>query len=92
MFAYLGLSFFAYFTKSWSFEFIAIEMVIIVVGRFIGTVGLIYFMALFGHQGYKRDLSFRQMCFIAYAGMIRGAIAFGLVLKAPEPYYDETSP
>ena len=35
-------------------------------------------MVLFGH---KKKVSFKQLCFIGYAGMIRGAIAFGLVLK-----------
>jgi NhaP-type Na+/H+ or K+/H+ antiporter len=78
VFAYLGLSFFAYIGKPWSFEFIAIEMVIIVVGRYCGTLGLVYVMGFFGH---KKLLTFRELVFIGYAGMIRGAIAFGLVLK-----------
>ena len=35
-------------------------------------------MRLFGH---KPKVSFKQLCFVSYAGMIRGAIAFGLVLR-----------
>lgn len=53
-------------------------MLIIVFGRFFGVVGLIYFLSICRH---KQQVSFRQLVFIAYAGMIRGAIAFGLVLK-----------
>ena len=35
-------------------------------------------MRIFGH---KPRVSFKQLCFVSYAGMIRGAIAFGLVLR-----------
>ena len=31
----------------------------------------------------KPDITIRELCFISYGGMIRGAIAFGLVLKIP---------
>jgi len=31
----------------------------------------------------KKTINFRELCFITYAGMIRGAIAFALVLKIP---------
>ncbi len=31
--------------------------------------------------GYKSGLSIKDLFFIAYAGMIRGAVAFGLVLR-----------
>lgn len=87
VFAYLGLSFFAYINKPWSFEFIAIEMLVIIVGRYTGTLGLVYLLGLFGH---KKMLSFNELVFIGYAGMIRGAIAFGLVLRIALP--DETDP
>ena len=78
VFAYLGLSYFAYIELTWSWQFILSEAAICIVGRFLGTVGLIYFLSIFGH---KRQVSFKQLCFISYAGLIRGAIAFGLVLK-----------
>lgn len=32
----------------------------------------------------KPDITLRELCFISYGGMIRGAIAFGLVLKIPD--------
>ena len=32
----------------------------------------------------KRDIDCRELLFITWGGMIRGAIAFGLVLKIPD--------
>ena len=86
VFAYLGLSFFAYvdtehWTYPWSWNFILVELFICLVARFMGTVGLITLMRLFGH---KPQVTFKQLLFICYAGLIRGAIAFGLVLKLDE--------
>ena len=81
VFAYLGLSFFAYADLThfpWSWSFILIELFICILARIAGTMGLLYLLVLLGH---KPKIQFRQTCFIAYAGMIRGAIAFGLVLK-----------
>lgn len=49
-------------------------------GRLIG-IGL-------AHLSFKcclgNDINFSELCFILYGGMIRGAIAFGLVLKIPD--------
>ena len=81
VFAYLGLSFFSYADLShypWSWSFILIELFICIVARISGTVVLLYLLVLLRH---KAGINFRQTCFISYAGMIRGAIAFGLVLK-----------
>lgn len=81
VFAYLGLSFFAYADLNhfpWSWSFILIELFVCIVARIAGTVALFYFIVLLRH---KPQISLRQVCFISYAGMIRGAIAFGLVLK-----------
>ena len=81
VFSYLGLTFFYYLKKQWSWQFIIVEIFITVIGRILGTIGLLYFLSLFGH---KKTLSFRELSFVSYAGMIRGAIAFGLVLKLPQ--------
>lgn len=83
VFAYLGLSFFSYVDTvhmeyPWSWNFILVELVICIVARFSGTVGLLYLTSICKH---KRQVSFKQLLFICYAGLIRGAIAFGLVLK-----------
>ena len=53
-------------------------MGICIVARLIGTIGLVYMLTICGR---KTGISFRQLLFISYAGMIRGAIAFGLVLR-----------
>lgn len=54
------------------------ELVIIILGRFIGTIGIIKFTEIFG---YKSGIRFKDLVFISYAGLIRGAVAFGLVLR-----------
>ena len=42
-------------------------------------------MSLMKCCGYKAGVSLKEMVFIWYAGMIRGAIAFGLVLRIDTP-------
>ncbi len=83
VFAYLGLSIFGYYNSAWSWQFILVEMIIIVLGRFMSTFGLIYFMVLFGH---KKRVTFKELVFISFSGMIRGPIAFGLVLRLPDDF------
>ena len=79
VFAYLGLTFSSYTSShAWSWSFILIELLIIPIGRFFGTVVLIYILVLFKH---RKRIEFRELLFISYAGLIRGAIAFGLVLR-----------
>lgn len=57
------------------------ECFIVVGGRFTGTIGIIKLCELFG---YKSGVRFKDLVFISYAGMIRGAVAFGLVLRIDE--------
>ena len=79
MFAYLGLTFFSYTEFKWSPHLFFSELLVIMVGRIGGTVGLVYlFVFIFG---FKWELGLKKLIFIWYAGMIRGAIAFGLVLR-----------
>lgn len=63
---------------AWSWHFILVEAFICCIARFMGTVCLVYLLVLFRH---KQQVSLKQVLFICYAGLIRGAIAFGLVLK-----------
>jgi len=64
-------------------------MFIIVVGRFM-AVYLSYYMCTCSK---KRDsiskLSFKQLTFISYAALIRGAIAFGLILQIDDDLGDQ---
>ena len=59
-----------------------LELVVIIIGRALGTFGLFGLLKLFN---YERDnpkkITWRELTFIWYAGLIRGAIAFGLVLR-----------
>lgn len=41
VFCYLGLSFFSFVDKKWSWQFILLEGAVCIIGRFVGTVGLI---------------------------------------------------
>ncbi|CDW71290.1 sodium hydrogen exchanger [Stylonychia lemnae] len=78
VFGYLGLTFFSYVTYEWSWQLFIGEVIVVLIGRFSGTIGLIKFLELFG---YKSGIGIRELTFISYAGMIRGAVAFGLVLR-----------
>lgn len=53
---------------------------IIIVGR-LCAVWLSH--GLFSLCAKEKDVSLKELVFISYGGMIRGAIAFGLVLKIP---------
>lgn len=78
VFGYLGLTFFSYVSFEWSWQLFIAELIIVILGRFMGTIGIIKFLELFG---YKSGIRFKDLIFISYAGMIRGAVAFGLVLR-----------
>lgn len=57
---------------------------IVIVGR-VTAVWTIHY--LFVSCSTTADIIFRELVFISYGGMIRGAIAFGLVLKIPKGTY-----
>jgi len=77
----LGLTFFSYSQLTWSPELFIVELGIVVLGRLLGTLGLMMFLKM---AGYKSGIEYKELVFIWYAGMIRGAIAFGLVLRIPK--------
>lgn len=78
IFAYLGLTFFAYQDFSWSLSLASYMLPIIVIGRFTGTLLLV---KLLDCCGYNSGVKTGEVFFIGFAGLIRGAIAFGLVLR-----------
>ena len=78
IFSYLGISFFSFASLDWSPSLIGLMLGIVIVGRMGGTVGLI---ALLRMCGYHSGIQWKEVFFIGYAGLIRGAIAFGLVLR-----------
>lgn len=57
-------------------------MAVILIGRCLGTFFLIGFLKLFKYdKNHPNPINFKELLFIWYAGLIRGAIAFGLVLR-----------
>jgi sodium/hydrogen exchanger-like protein 6/7/sodium/hydrogen exchanger 8 len=89
VFAYIGLCVFTYAGDAqvgeqdqhiWSLSFILWMTGIVIVGRIVGVWSAHF---LFRMCQKTPDITIRELCFISYGGMIRGAIAFGLVLKIP---------
>ena len=65
-----------------SFSLISIELLIVIIGRGMATMGLVGLLKLCGYEkDHPNPLTWRELLFIWYAGLIRGAIAFGLVLR-----------
>lgn len=81
VFGYLGITFFSFISLDWSWQLFIAMVIICIAGRFIGTIGIIKGLELFG---YKSGITFKDLIFISYAGIIRGAVAFGLVLRIDE--------
>jgi NhaP-type Na+/H+ or K+/H+ antiporter len=67
-------------TGFWSFALIGWQLLIIIGGRVIGVMFTFYAFRLCFR---KKTINFRQLVFITYGGMIRGAIAFALVIRIP---------
>jgi NhaP-type Na+/H+ or K+/H+ antiporter len=86
-FSYIGLCTFTYAPKQndigddnnyWSVSLILYLTGIIIVGRLI----TVFFVeGMFKLCSKKSNINLKELIFISYGGMIRGAIAFGLVLK-----------
>jgi NhaP-type Na+/H+ or K+/H+ antiporter len=80
VYSYVGIALYSQIPSWWSWSFIGAQTLIIIVGRFAAVVGTFY---LFTCCFRKKTIAFRELLFIVYAGMIRGAIAFALVLRIP---------
>ena len=85
IFSYIGLGMFKAPKTDWSISFIGIELVLIVIAR-ISSVLLVQY--IFVVLGSERSLKFKECVFLSYAGMIRGAIALGLAIKAEHFFSD----
>ena len=80
IYSYIGIGLYSLIPTWWSWNFILYEFFIIVIGRIICVICTFY---LFSCCCRKKTIKFNELCFITYGGMIRGAIAFALVLKIP---------
>ena len=69
-----------YYHEAFSWKFILAELIIVVIGRFAAVYISYYLFACCPGKKFNK-LNFRQLSFLAYAALIRGSIAFGLVLR-----------
>lgn len=78
VFIYLGISTMTYATKyAFSYTFILLELAICAFARFATIFGLSYFVKIFKK---KWKVSFWELLIISVAGVIRGSVAFALIL------------
>jgi len=80
VYSYIGIALYSTIPEWWSFSWAFVQLTIIILGRIVGVLGTFY---LFRCCFRKKTIAFKELLFITYAGMIRGAIAFALVLKIP---------
>ena len=78
VYSYVGLALYSTIPTWWSWSFIFVQLAIIFGGRIIGVLSTFYMCRCCFK---KKTIKFNELLFITYAGMIRGAIAFALVLK-----------
>lgn len=76
----MGLSLYFTLPTWWSLNWCLAQVVIVCGGRIIGVYGTFYFFRLFFK---KKTITFWELSFITWGGMIRGVIAFALVMKIP---------
>lgn len=74
----MGLALYSTIPTWWSWSFVFVQLAIIFLGRICGVLSTFYCCRLCWK---KKTIKFNELIFITYAGMIRGAIAFALVLK-----------
>ena len=87
VFVFVGLTVTYYAQKEICWKFVIAEFFIVIIGRF-GAIFISYYM--FGCcRKENAKLTVRQLAFIAYAALIRGAIAFGLVTNIDEDFKDK---
>lgn len=80
VYSYVGIALYSQLPSWWSWSFIGAQLIIIIGGRLLAVFFTFYMFRLCFK---KKTINVRELLFITYAGMIRGAIAFALVLKIP---------
>jgi NhaP-type Na+/H+ or K+/H+ antiporter len=88
VFSFIGLSVMFYSTYPYSWKLIVAEFFIVCIGRYSAITASYYMFECF--KGNKQNkLSFREISFLTYAALIRGAIAFGLVENLDGDHFGE---
>mgnify|MGYP002633441020 CR=1 FL=1 len=80
VYSYIGIALLNAIPEWWSFTFIFAQFGLIIIGRILAVFGTFFAFRLCCKT---RTINIMELCFITYAGMIRGAIAFALVLTLP---------
>ena len=80
VYSYIGIALYAHISGWWSVSFIIASSLIIIIGRVVAIFGCFY---LFNTCFRSRTINPKELLFISWGGMIRGAIAFALVIKIP---------
>jgi len=80
VYSYIGIALYSQIPTWWSVGLIISILFVIFIGRILAVFSTFYSFRLCCKS---RNINFRELSFITYAGMIRGAIAFALVLKLP---------
>ena len=78
IYAYVGLALYSTIPTWWSWSFILVQFIIVVGGRVVAILLVFYSFRLCFKS---KTINFKELLFISYAGMIRGAVAFALVLQ-----------
>jgi len=81
IYSYIGLSLYSNLFAWWSWEFVIYETIVVMVGRYLAVFGTFYAFKLCFKS---RTIDARELVFIGWGGMIRGAIAFALVMRIPK--------
>lgn len=81
IYAYIGLSLYSNISSWWSWDFILYQTILIIVGRYFAIFFCFYTISLCFKS---RTIKARELFFIGWGGMIRGAIAFALVMRIPQ--------
>lgn len=63
---------------TFSYTFVGLELAICAFARFATIFGLSYFVKIFKKKAWK--VSFWELLIISVAGVIRGSVAFALIL------------
>lgn len=80
IYSYIGLSLYSSFAHWWSWEFIFYQTILIICGRYFAIFFVFYSLTICFKS---RTISAKELFFIGWGGMIRGAIAFALVMRIP---------
>ena len=88
VFTYLGLTSISIPYESFSFKFILLVFIFVLIGRFFSIYGLSFLLKLLKCNFFQFSKNEQGITF--FAGCIRGAVAFGLAISIPSNSIEES--